>query len=319
MGEHRLDRLAKRLVASEEAVSRRRFLVGSAVLAAASAVPLRVPAGAAAATVTSCSCQGYGDSVYLDCWNEYVDGAGPFNDENGALAALQFGIANEGGRYRCLPKGDQAQANCQQVPCPAGQNCVTPPFGQPVCQDSCGNGCASGETCCDGTCVSAQTDSANCGKCGHVCIGGSVCENGHCGQAKCSPTCTGGQLCCKAPGVLGFLCTNPKTDNSNCGACGNACQGTTYCCNGACVDLSSDPNNCGNCGMSCGGQDCCNAMCVSCASSGGMCCSGPEGPGCYAPACCGCVAPAECCNVNGVPTCCPNGCHATILETFVCA
>jgi hypothetical protein len=62
-------------------------------------------------------------------------------------------------------------------------------------------------------------------------------------------------------------CANLKTDNANCGRCGNACpdgascvQGSCQCasgtlCNGACVDTKTDVMNCGKCGTACGGGD----------------------------------------------------------------
>jgi hypothetical protein len=67
--------------------------------------------------------------------------------------------------------------------------------------------------------------------------------------------------------MCGGMCSDPKTDNANCGKCGNACpvgascvQGSCQCmagtlCMGACVDLQTDVKNCGRCGAACGGDD----------------------------------------------------------------
>ncbi len=321
MNDPLLDRLARRLAAGDD-VSRRRFLVGSAAAAAATALPLRLPGLAFAAGVTSCDCQGYSDRAYLDCWNEIVDTGGPYNDEFGATATIQFSIANRFATYACDPSAQKAMQDCQQVPCPAGQICVIPkPFSAPACQDNCQNQCTSSQTCCDGNCVSLQTDSENCGRCGHACIGGSVCENGHCGPAKCSPTCTGGQSCCPVtPGSSEFLCTDTKTDNFNCNACGNVCPSNMSCCGGKCTDPGTDNNNCGGCGIVCPtGEQCCGGSCGQPCAAGEVCCQGAFAfESCNAPVCCGCGLPAECCTVNGAPTCCPNGCHTAIDGTMTC-
>lgn len=59
----------------------------------------------------------------------------------------------------------------------------------------------------------------------------------------------------------GTHCTDLKSDEANCGSCGNVCTIGTFCfngtckclegetlCGGRCVDTSFDPNNCGKCG-----------------------------------------------------------------------
>jgi hypothetical protein len=68
--------------------------------------------------------------------------------------------------------------------------------------------------------------------------------------------------------MCGGMCADLKTDNANCGKCGNACpmgascvQGSCQCasgttrCGDACVDVKTDVNNCGKCGTTCGGAD----------------------------------------------------------------
>jgi hypothetical protein len=271
MSEHPFDRLAKRVAAADRGLSRRRFLVSSAALAASTALPLRLPGVAAASSTTSCSCQGFADRVYLDCWNEYVDSAGPFNDENGALAALQFGITNRAGDYVCLPKADQAQANCRQVPCPAGQSCVTPPRGEPICQDPCKNRCDSTQTCCDGECVRLSSDNSNCGKCGHMCVSPSKCCNGHCATGKCLDCAQQQEQGANgAPPAVAkwFVSCYVPSGGSNPGSC-------------QCVQLCSDANNCGACGHVCGAQGgttgrCVDGKCVYDTSSYGFCTADPN-------------------------------------------
>jgi hypothetical protein len=46
---------------------------------------------------------------------------------------------------------------------------------------------------------------------------------------QCFPICTLPEIFC-APS-----CTNPNTDNNNCGACGNKCEGAATCQNGQCL------------------------------------------------------------------------------------
>jgi hypothetical protein len=69
--------------------------------------------------------------------------------------------------------------------------------------------------------------------------------------ASCATKCDGG-------------CSDLKTDNANCGKCGNACPPTAMCvqgscqcaagdrCGNMCVDFKTDNTNCGKCGTICG-------------------------------------------------------------------
>jgi hypothetical protein len=94
---------------------------------------------------------------------------------------------------------------------------------------SCSKSCATGESCCAGTCINTSTDANQCGGCGaaHACATGSTC----CGAA----------------------CVDLQQSAQHCGACGTACTAGSKpgCCGGNCVDLVSNVN-CGSCGHACG-------------------------------------------------------------------
>lgn len=83
-------------------------------------------------------------------------------------------------------------------------------------------GCPSGQTDCNGTCVDTLTDSGNCSACGNACAGGLICQNG-----SCSP-CPGGTTSC------GGYCAWLDHDLLNCGSCGHVCAGGEECYGGEC-------------------------------------------------------------------------------------
>src|SRR5262249_13210060 len=93
-----------------------------------------------------------------------------------------------------------------------------------------------------------------------------------------------------------------------CGACGNACKGSSVCCGGACADITSDAKNCGACARDCNplavdggvpgkGLQCMNGMC-GCAD-GRKACTGLD-------TCAGDLdrCPLECVDTNTDPTNC---------------
>jgi hypothetical protein len=147
--------------------------------------------------------------------------------------------------------------------------------------------CATGKSCCNGTCTSLTVDSANCGTCGHACpVSGATCTNGTCG---CNPPKSA--LCGQDAGVQG-ACADLTSDSHNCGACGAPCGGTTpLCSNGACaatcntasgqtqcetqcVTLGNDAANCGVCGHACASSEVCSGgTCTPLSSVGDVGCA----------------------------------------------
>jgi hypothetical protein len=85
--------------------------------------------------------------------------------------------------------------------------------------------CASGTACCNGTCISVNSDPHNCGACGYVCAASApICNQG---------TCSG----CSAGATNCFgVCTNVAFDTLNCGGCGIVCGGGQTCSGGVCQD-----------------------------------------------------------------------------------
>ena len=133
----------------------------------------------------------------------------------------------------------------------------------------------------DGCETNLSSNPDHCGSCGYKCPAGPDgarrCINGQCG-------CPAGQTWCDPIG-----CTDTSLDDTNCGACGNECQGTDAgpppphmeyrCQQGLCAqltcetgwndcngkikedgcetDIVTDRNNCGGCGNVCpAGQKC---------------------------------------------------------------
>ncbi len=164
-----------------------------------------------------------------------------------------------------------------------------------VCNDGgCSLSCQTGYTKCpddagDTICIDPQTNDYNCGTptsaCGNVCASGTRCEGGVCGI-----TCQTGLSACLVPapdagdsGAQINRCIDLIVDPQNCGSCGNACEGGTFCsptddagdascglgcfggsllCTNRCVDPKIDPYNCGGCNKACdGGQTCVDAGC----------------------------------------------------------
>jgi hypothetical protein len=272
-----------------------------------------------------------GDSVYAEF--AQLPSFGQETSSSGVVPASCF-IDPETGRTICTPG--------TFVPC------QSPCYGfEPFCICPY-HVCPIGETNCGGTCKNLQNDPYSCGSCGHACLVGQFCENGicqcpypgvPCGRSCCPwPSICRDGLCCP-PGQTNCsgVCVNPSTSSTNCGSCGNVCEGEQTCqagtcqcpspqtnCGGICTNFSSDPNNCGKCGNACGSNypacvngQCCTSDNSSCQCPCGVASGCPPGKFCcivgaYGPGgsvTCGlmtCVDNEEDCKLSGY-CCCP-GC-----------
>jgi hypothetical protein len=143
-----------------------------------------------------------------------------------ALGVLSFGIIGSlsADQATSCPKG---MALCN------GTHCTDLNSDESAC-GSCGNicasgysclngtcGCLDGETSCNGMCINTKLDYNNCGECGISCSAGQYCSNGTC-------TCTNGNLLCSG------ICIDKDFDDNNCGECGNTCASGSFCSEGKC-------------------------------------------------------------------------------------
>ncbi|MHB8417463.1 MAG: hypothetical protein ACYDCL_05270 [Myxococcales bacterium] len=194
----------------------------------------------------------------------------------------------------------------------------------------CGVSCPAGASCVSGGCV-LDGGPAYCGQ-GSSCASGFGCVQSQCLRSSCDPS-TAMEPCATGAGAkgacCGSACVNLDQDSANCGSCGNACPGGTFCsqaacapvptcgvansgtacplsptrvgtcCSGSCVDLESDPSNCQGCGVACPAGEVCQASSYGCAP--------PDGG--YTPGC------------QGIPGACPAGtlCWGNGCLTTACA
>ena len=180
---------------------------------------------------------------------------------------------------RCVnPASDRGHCGGCGIACAAGQVCAG---------GRCDTACPVGQARCGDRCAVLATDRLHCGACGNACPTGRVCSMGRCALA-CAPM----YLACDAPvldagvgdggdaGDAGLTsptepyCTDPRTDEFNCGACGSRCPPGNLCVDGACAlscvrgqtmcgatcaDLQTSQQHCGACGTVCAGAQRCMA------------------------------------------------------------
>jgi hypothetical protein len=200
--------------------------------------------------------------IAAGCANGAVDPFPP-DDDGGTIPTPDGGSCTMCGGTCADLKTDPANCGKCGKACPMGATCV-----QGSCQ------CPSGQSNCNNVCVDTKTDVANCGKCGAACggDGGTIMGGGAwaCVNGSCAIMCPQPKVECSG------ACVDTKTDNDNCGMCGNACVAMTeqcvegqcckigqVVCGGMCTDIKSDPNNCGMCGKQCSGNTpvCNNGTC----------------------------------------------------------
>jgi len=166
----------------------------------------------------------------------------------GAIAALA--VAGCGGSSRTVTPGVDAGGGRDATAIDGG-----------------GGGCGALAEC-SGTCVDTRYDPGNCGGCGNACAAGEVCNDG-----TCSSSCGLGTMRC------GDRCVDTDVDPTHCGSCDNACATDQVCrsgacalscvggstdCSGSCVDTQSNRSHCGGCDMPCpAGEACFDGSCGS--------------------------------------------------------
>lgn len=140
-----------------------------------------------------------------------------------------------------------------------------------------GGVCPAGTARCDGVCVDLRVDPTSCGACGNACAAGEVCDEGTCGL-----TCAAEREAC------GGVCVDTMTDPAHCGGCDAACATAEVCeagrcqascssdlmsCGGSCRDLETDREHCGGCSLPClTGEICRLGDCVpSCGGGAELC------------------------------------------------
>jgi hypothetical protein len=220
--------------------------------------------------------------------------------EAGAICLAGLCINVQTDPSNCGSVGNACPANSTcvngQCVCDAGYSPCIGPFGtgpMVCCSDAtevCRNGiCLSGaETCPTGTnfCGGAQ--------------GQSCCD-------ATQPTCCDGVCCPSGQFCCGNRCSVCPCDETFCtGSQGTSCcRDGRSCCDGACVDLRSDENNCGDCGNTCGANAICENGRCRCPDHyfpcGGGCCH--ESNACLNGTCSGCPDGGQACGDR----CCPDG------------
>ena len=168
-----------------------------------------------------------------------------------------------------------------------------------------GSSCSGGQTPCSGVCRNLQADASNCGRCGNVCGSGRTCSSGTCSGGSTTTAVTTAPaplpdgaaavttttpplvltaVCDYGWNLCGGTCSNPNTDNTNCGGCGNLCRYGKICVSGVCscpagltvcgyycFNTNTDTNNCGSCSRACGAGMSCVAGVCSCPASQILC------------------------------------------------
>lgn len=188
---------------------------------------------------------------------------------------------------------DQKQTACSQV-------CVDTQKNSEHC-GACGTQCKTGLSCnkgvcgcisgehtkCNDTCVNIKNDPKHCGGCNTACKTKEYCDQGQCKSCSGNTLTCGDACCAQGQNCCGNACSDPKTDSSNCGKCGQKCpqgqlcqagkcacpNGLLYCSTSTqkCVDSQTDINHCGACGKTCTGGQFCKAGKCTCPTGQSVC------------------------------------------------
>jgi hypothetical protein len=180
--------------------------------------------------------------------------------------------------------------------------------------------CPAGTIVCNNDCINPNTDKNNCGGCsapgcnpqGVQCASNEACVDKKCVIACPSGQCRDSATTCKATTTDGTVtscngaCINTKTDEANCGACGNVCSGNQACFNGACkpacpsgqcfnsaTNTCVSPSQSGTCGT-CVTQEDGSSTFSGTSCTGGQTCQTTDTAGTFA-----CACPSGTCLQNG--------------------
>jgi hypothetical protein len=138
-----------------------------------------------------------------------------------------FGNCDANAANGCETNVATSNQNCGAcgLACASNRTCVA---SRCVCTSD--NNCASGQHCCNGSCVDTRSDEANCGACGQACASAGTC---------CSSSCK-----------------TLASDLNNCGSCGARCDNDSNVCTaGKCKCADDDPCS--------GFRRCCASGCQS--------------------------------------------------------
>lgn len=133
-----------------------------------------------------------------------------------------------------------------------GNSCA---LGESCTNGTCNNTCWPGEATCSGDCVNLQSDAEHCGGCGVQCASGQVCSLGKCADAcdeeltACGPDCVRLSTDPANCGSCGFICAIGESCHD--GACEPTCGDGLTRCGESCIDLQTHPEHCGACGTNC--------------------------------------------------------------------